>query len=134
MNTIKEFLGARISEDEDVAQRSIDGHVPGFRWMGGDTADTQQEARWNPWRVLTSCLVKRLILAAHRDIGHGVEHRPSETDLLVGHTCSTCGRSDHHAVAWPCYTLRVMALDWEDHPDYRRQWRPAGLPSGGRCA
>lgn len=134
MNTIKEFLGARISEDEDVARQSIDDHEPGFRWVGADdTADAQQVARWNPWRVLTSCLVKRLIIAAHRDNGRGVEHRPG-SDALVASTCSTCGRSDHRAVAWPCYTLRVMALDWEEHPDYRGAWRPAGLPSGGRCA
>ncbi|HEX2895269.1 MAG TPA: DUF6221 family protein, partial [Marmoricola sp.] len=46
------------------------------------------------------------------------------------HACSTCGQYDEYAIEWPCYTLRVLALDWVDHPAYRPEWRPQRLSSG----
>jgi hypothetical protein len=124
VNTFQGFVGGRIAEDEQIAQDAIDGHESGYRWGCNTTVDGQQTARWNPWRVLSTCLSKRLIVAAHRDVGPGVERHPGETDAVLAHTCSTCGRYDGHAVAWPCYTLKVMALDWEEHTDYRKEWRP----------
>jgi hypothetical protein len=34
-------------------------------------------------------------------------------------TCSTCGD-----VPWPCDTVRLLAIVFADHPDYRNEWRP----------
>jgi hypothetical protein len=124
VNTFKGFVGGRIAEDERLAQDAIDGHEPGYRWDCTNTADSQQAARWNPWRVLTSCLSERLIIAAHRDAGPGVDRCSRDKDVVMAHSCSTCGQYDGHAVEWPCYTLRVMALIWVDHIDYRNEWRP----------
>jgi hypothetical protein len=71
-----------------------------------------------------------LLIAAHRDIGPGVDRRAATDRTAVGHACSTCGQYDEYAVAWPCYTLRVLALEWVDHPAYRREWRPRRISSG----
>jgi hypothetical protein len=123
MQAFKQFLGGRLSEDELIAQNAIDGHEAGFRWGRDDTADARQAARWNPWRVLNSCVGKRLMLSAHHDVGAGVAHLPGETEVLLAHTCSSCGNTEN-AVAWPCETLRILALDWAEHRDYQSQWRP----------
>jgi hypothetical protein len=124
MLAIKQFLGGRLNEDESIAQNAIDQHGPGFDWSQGSNADDRQAARWNPWRVLGSCVGKRLILAAHHDVGPGTERRDGEEDVLLPHTCSSCGQVDEHAIAWPCYTVRIMALDWAEHVDYQSEWRP----------
>lgn len=123
MQALHQFLGGRLNEDELIAQNAIDGHEPGFNWRRGDTADARQAARWNPWRVLGSCVGKRLILSAHHDVGSGVAHRAGAGEVQLEHTCSTCGNSQN-AVAWPCDTLKILALDWVEHVDYQSQWRP----------
>jgi hypothetical protein len=127
MQALTQFLGGRIKEDESIAQNAIDGHEPGFRWGRDDTADARQAARWNPWRVLGSCVGKRMMLSAHQDVGPGVAHRPGQPDILLVHTCSTCGNAQD-AVAWPCDTLRILALDWVEHRDYQSGWRPERRP------
>ena len=124
VQTFQGFIGGRIAEDEQIAQDAIDGHESGYRWGCSTTVDGQQMARWNPWRVLSNCVSKRLIASAHRDAGPGVERRAGRNDARVDHTCSTCGQYDGDAIAWPCYTLKVMALDWVEHVDYRVEWRP----------
>jgi hypothetical protein len=123
MHSLTRFVGGRLNEDESIAQSAIDEHEPGFVWGHDDTADARQAARWNPWRVLGSCVGKRLMLSAHQDVGPGVAHGPGVEDVHLGHTCSTCGNAEN-AVAWPCNTLRILALDWVEHRDYQSQWRP----------
>jgi hypothetical protein len=130
MNTLREFLLARIVEEETLAQRAIDAHGTGHRWGEANLADGPQFMQWNPWRVLSGCVAKRLIIAAHRDVGPGLDRRAEPDRALKAHACSTCGQYDEYAIDWPCYTLRVLALDWVEHPDYRNEWRPQRLSSG----
>jgi hypothetical protein len=130
MNTLREFLLARILEEETLAQCAIDAHETGHRWDIRDPADGPHFMHWNPWRVLSGCVAKRLIIAAHRDVGPGLDRRAEPDRALKAHACSTCGQYDEYAIDWPCYTLRVLALDWVDHPDYRQEWRPQRLSSG----
>jgi len=130
METLREFLLARIGEDEALAQRAIDAHSAQHRWTEGDLPDGRHFAHWDPWRVLSGCVAKRLIIAAHRDVGPGLDRRADPDRALKAHACSTCGQYDEFAIAWPCYTLRVLALDWVEHPDYRHEWRPQRLSSG----
>lgn len=130
METLRDFLLERILDDETVAQEAIDSHRIDHTWTGAAGADGEHFARWNPWRVLTACVAKRLIIAAHRDVGPGIDRRASLDRTVKFHACSTCGQYDEYAIEWPCYTLRVMALEWADHPSYREQWRPQRLSSG----
>jgi hypothetical protein len=116
MTALTEFLLARIDEDEDRAQQAVDAHGPGHPW---------------PWRVLSGCVTKRLIMAAHRDAGPGVDGEAAAEDALKDRVCATCSEHDGTATAWPCYTLRVIALDYVEHPDYEWEWRPV-RPEGAR--
>jgi hypothetical protein len=130
MNTLRDFLLARLLEEETLAQAAIDEHPEGHDWTDTADADGAHFARWNPWRVLSTCVAKRLIIAAHRDVGPGLDRRAEADRSLKAHACSTCGQYDEYAIEWPCYTLRVLALDWVDHPAYRIEWRPQRLSSG----
>jgi hypothetical protein len=130
METLREFLLERIVEEEELAQLAIDAHAPGHRWPEPDNPDSHHFVHWNPWRVLSGCVAKRLIIAAHRDVGAGLDRRADPDRALKAHACSTCGQYDEYAIDWPCYTLRVLALDWVEHPAYRHEWRPQRLSSG----
>ena len=133
-----EFLLARIAEDESVAQEASPGPwrvdneryaeyvsdkdglavISGGRWgdeasVFTDTDDALHLVRWHPARVLAECEAKRRIVGEH--------HRS-------GVSCPTCslGDEDGEVVYWrdPCPTLRLLALPYADHPDYRQEWRP----------
>jgi len=130
MDTLREFLLERIVEEEAVAQRAIDELEAGHRARETGPDDESQFTHWNPWLTLSSCVAKRLIIAAHRDVGPGIDRRADPERALKPHVCSTCGQYDEYAIDWPCYTLRVLALDWVDHPAYRLEWRPQRLSSG----
>ena len=130
MDTLRDFLLERILEEETLAQAAIDAHATGHAWDLGSDADGAHFGHWNPWRVLSTCVAKRLIIAAHRDVGAGLDKRADPERMLKAHACSTCGQYDEFAIEWPCYTLRVVALEWVDHPQYRQEWRPQRLSSG----
>jgi hypothetical protein len=130
MDTLRDFLLARLLEEETLAQAAIDAHPDGHAWAASGDADSAHFTRWNPWRVLSTCVAKRLIIAAHRDVGPGLDRRAEPERSMKARACSTCGQYDEYAIEWPCYTLRVLALDWVDHPAYRIEWRPQRLSSG----
>jgi len=67
------------------------------------------QARHDPARVLAECEAKRRIVGLH-------ERRPDWPD------CQECGDRDYQK-PWPCSTLRLLALPYSDHPDYRPEWR-----------
>ncbi len=123
--TLAEFLLARIAEDEAVARKGTPG-----RWkLGGldpeelgdawflRSADREHLWRWYPERVLAECEAKRRIVERHRRIT-----RPG-WGLILPDQCGECG-GNSGIVGWPCPTLRVLALPYADHKDYREEWRP----------
>jgi hypothetical protein len=127
MSGLREFLLERILEDESAAQRAIDSYPPAHRWSeSGAAVPHPHYAHDDPWRVLSGCVAKRLMIAAHRDVGPTLE--VASSDRPAGsYACSTCGPYDEQGGRGPCYTLRVLALHWVDHPGYRNEWRPERL-------
>jgi len=123
---LKEFILQQVADEERLAQLAMDGHGPAHEWCASaDPADCPHIEHWSPWRVMSGCLSKRLIIAAHR----ATEERtgranPEPGDPLV---CSICTNAEGKAAGWPCYTLRVLALDYVDSPRYRPEWRPRRL-------
>jgi hypothetical protein len=150
MDDLVTFLRARLDEDAAAAQaaswddwydnrwtahhrKQYDG-----RWTIIDQADegvistvdpqaaddagvAQHIARHDPARVLAEVEAKRAILRWHStphtvvdgfcaDEGGPCTHR-GEAE------CSLCGET-------ACATLRLLALPYADHPDYREDWRP----------
>jgi hypothetical protein len=134
--TLVGFLRARLAEDEQVARAADsgpwrvddpayptaiynrDGHpiISGSQWGGeasifDDPAAPAHIARHDPARVLAEVEAKRRIVHIHSEYDHGCP----EHDGCDGFTFLSAG---------PCFTLRLLALPWAGHPDYREEWRP----------
>jgi hypothetical protein len=107
VNDLAGFILARIGGDEAVARAVLGSGVHDERpavkeWIG----------LANPQRMLTWSDARRRIVALHL-----VAPRLA-TDETRPEVCLGCGHPE------PCPTLRLMALVWADHPDYRETWRP----------
>ncbi|RSN13758.1 hypothetical protein DMH25_08180 [Streptomyces sp. WAC 01325] len=62
-----------------------------------------------PARMLREIDAKRRIIAKH---------------ALNGWVCSTCDDGEVPPQAFPCPTLRLLALPYTDRPGYSEEWRP----------
>ena len=100
--TLTEFLLARIAEDEREATACLDQYMRG---------DGGTKSRWV--RQLAECEAKRRIVERHRGFGFDEEWAPE----------GYCGECEG-TLSSPCATLRLLALPYADHPDYREEWRP----------
>jgi hypothetical protein len=143
--TLAEFLLARIAEDETYARNASGGQrgvYPPLHWYveeeGGfdswaiSTGDNEEDAnlcvtcndsggnellerdarhmaRWDPARVVTECEAKRRIVANCEAFStNGPTGTPPLPNLrFAGVTI-----------------LRLLALPYADHPDYRQEWKP----------
>ncbi|WP_302832288.1 DUF6221 family protein [Streptomyces malaysiensis] len=80
-----------------------------------DTRNEEHIARHHPARVLAETEAMGQILALHH-------FEPYEDDPDRGF-CRECQR-DRAAETYPCTTVRLLALPYADHSDYREEWRP----------
>lgn len=141
MDDLIAFLRARLAEDERTARavedrsapwdgqwmadgnsavRTLNGHVLFYRHGAAPLKPglTEHIARHDPARVLREVAAKRELLDEHQDVNDGL--------------CGTCVNSDwgyptHGGSSpqnFPCRTLRLLALPYADHPEYREEWRP----------
>jgi hypothetical protein len=94
--TLTEFLLARIAEDEAAV----------LDW----TEDHATVGAWWIQRILRDCAAKRQIIR-RIDL--------SEWEWDVAHSPSTAG-----AASTLDELLRLLAVAYDDHPDYREEWRP----------
>lgn len=125
MLMINDFILARVSEEEALAHAALDHLGPELDWDAPSVGEHFD--RWNPWRVESACIGRRLLVKAHRNAGPAVTQLPGKDHELYSATCATCGGSTEQPAPWPCYTLRVLAMEWANHPDYRPEWRPVSL-------
>lgn len=133
---LADFLTARCDEDEQAAKSALRGDV--IEWVverlagydrllemyeyddGTQDSDAiaffgadqlaDHIARHDPARVLREVEAKRLIIDEH----------PSRGRINV--ECKTCS-GDHWGEDYPCPTLRLLALPYADHPDFRDAWK-----------
>lgn len=115
---IAEFLLARVAEDEAVAREAAGPEV--FDWRIGDyfgdlrvqdTDSFSEQLLINPTRVLAECEAKRQIAEWHTGV----------------HDCNGVDweANDMGGEGWiGCPTLRLLAVPYADHPDYRSEWKP----------
>jgi hypothetical protein len=116
--TIGEFILTRVAEDEFLAGHMIGSAVETALDLGSD--DVDRPCSWHPRRVLARCAVRRRLVESHR-VG-----RRDATPCTCGCPGSACA---------PCHTLRALALEWADHPDYQAEWRAHPVPvQAGRTA
>lgn len=134
------FLLARIAEDEVAALAATRNawRVEDWSGLSGGSAnwmvvgdfdvgaaafhvknepDAVHIARHDPARVLVECAAKRGIVDEHQ-----VTRRTPGYTYLLDPPCVTCGQVRPRR--FPCPTLRLLALPYADHPDYREEWRP----------
>ena len=112
--TLTEFLTARLDEDERVASGLMGatrfvGSEPDFTGRGGPAAHEFWQ-RFDPAYVLAGIAAKRQIIAEHDT----VNWQPGDRV----HDCQW-------ERPWPCPTLRLLAVVYDQHPHYDETWRPA---------
>lgn len=90
----------------------------------GDTIDREVAdhiARHDPARVLREVEAKRQLIEEHPS---ALGWDGSQADATV---CRTCAENSTdgglNGDPYPCRTLRLLALPYTDHPDYRDDWR-----------
>jgi hypothetical protein len=121
------FLGSTEHDDKRSVRYTGPSTLhPGQEWDyfiadHVDLADANHMARHDPARVLREVAAKRAILARHRPWwddyvdGDGIERATREC-----RECRPPGTPDN----WPCYTIKVLAAVFSDHPGYRDEWKP----------
>lgn len=115
MSDLTEFLLARVAEGEAVAlgvNRWVYEHL---NEAGDEHTTGPYLEHFDPARALAECEAKRAIVALHV-LG---EPWDEPVDEMLG-SCAAC---DYQSASWPCPTLRILALPYADHPDYREEWR-----------
>ncbi|MFI0233131.1 DUF6221 family protein [Streptomyces sp. NPDC017086] len=150
MDELVQFLRARLDEDEALAREAPPGpwhignavdptqpcHVhtfPGARMVadGLNWLVAAHVVRHDPARVLREVEAKRKIVDTYL---------PPDADPHPGLPCINYEgqRPIHYDDVEPCwrhqkanerlvrhdYVLRLLALPYADHPDYRAEWRP----------
>lgn len=119
---ITEFLLARIAEDARFAteweKRNGDQWYKAewlFETVGEFNWDEAEHIEyWTPHKVFKECQAKlRIVTEIHRAGGP----RTMDGD------CGGCGQTDGYGIAIDdCPTLKLLALSYSDHPDYREEW------------
>jgi len=99
--TLREFVTDRINETMPQRETTTGS---GRRW----THDADVSGWWNDLRVLAECDAKRRVIEAEC---------PAEWNT----------RDQSRAFGWDAaieQVQRLLAVEYEDHPDYRQEWRP----------
>lgn len=116
MTTIIKFLTARLDEDEKTAHAllcaaKIMNASPDFYGAGGPAAESY-------WRIFNTARTLSDTYAKLRIVRWHCKQRDDTTPW--GDPVQIC----HCGYDLPCSTLRLLALPYASHPDYREEWRP----------
>jgi hypothetical protein len=116
MTDLVAFVRARLDEDQAAATRGLDpGDIPAAK--ADNVSALHDEYQFEKLvitrgRVLREVEAKRRIIDLDGDWPYGAEMETGE---------AVTGWSD--AID---RVLRLLALSYSDHPDYREEWRPSG--------
>jgi hypothetical protein len=124
---ILSFIEVRLAEETLLARRCEDpGDDLAARRVGladearrVETPQAELAARFDTARVLRAIEAKREIIRSHV-IGHDAD---CPTCIDYWHYEDEDDRDGHPVpVVGTCPTLRALASEWSDHPDFRREW------------
>jgi hypothetical protein len=123
--TLTEFLLARIAEDRAGALLARDGddwHISGECNVCDQTYVARAEYG-NPSRVLAECEAKRQIVKRHTPV-RTARAIAEKTDYA---SCPICDPYPPMEAPDPgsCDTVRLLALPYANHKDYRSEWKPS---------
>ncbi len=119
--SLADFLLDRIGEDEAVARRAWEqqAHADGPEPR---TALQTHVARHSPSRVLVACEARRQIVQNSLDVD--AEQAEELMALEPAGPSELPPEQTVGEVAFFERVLRYLAVQYADHPDYERQWRP----------
>lgn len=124
MDELIAFINARLDEDEATAKAAAgcplvhqDGHEDGdWSWLRdygqpqlAQLALIDHQSRFDPARVLREVAAKRAILDEHKAVTRLATLTEQELGFLGWYR------------GW---VLKNLAATWNDHPDYREEWKP----------
>lgn len=115
MSDLTEFLLARLAEDEAESQRAGNGDTD-MSWGAGEITGYGMAVILDHGRALLECEVKRRIVDLHP-----IRYRGYSEQKITEVEPRTV-RTSNIPVIDP--ELRLLALLYADHPDYREEWRP----------
>lgn len=130
--TLVEFLKSRLDEDEQAAKAApweFDNEEWPFWIETPIEYERKREGtegyrdRFTPARVLREIEAKRRLVFLHEPMvlraGGGAAHFDTTT------VCRTCEPPKvFPETAYPCDTIRLLALPYADRSDYRQEWAP----------
>lgn len=133
MNTLIDFLRARL-DDEDRLAREADANKENGWWWGPDaeSAPERHIAHWDPTRVLAEIAAKRRILNVLEPFA-AFDMHPVKAQ--------SASREEWYVVTAARDAIKLLALPYAGHPHYREEWalngyapdakeRIAALPDG----
>jgi hypothetical protein len=143
MTTLADFLLARIADDQAAGERAAVWLTPnGLAWMGPTPQAATLLLAISGHRMLAECDAKRRIVEKLSE-GLGKHWGPAANPEREWEWCPRarteeyCRGTDLEwgpdapcecAAEWPDYKqvplLRLLALPYADHPDYRPEWKP----------
>ncbi|QFU87864.1 DUF6221 family protein [Amycolatopsis sp. YIM 10] len=119
--------------------------LPRWRWQGGTRtissengtssrqlipraetwlAEGEHIIRWDPKRALDELEAKQRIIELHAS---RISIWWPDQEACEVEVCKVCSESEYSPdgdVEAPCPTVRLLALPYAGHPDYREEWRP----------
>ena len=130
MSDLVEFLRARLDEVAELAQ-AVHGPEDAPWWSAEDIKtrlcddqiwmhDAEHMAHHSPAFVLADNDAKRQQIDDHQPARP--QYMPHQTRGCL--TCTTAQAWDDLANEANCRTLRLLALPYAAHPEYREGWRP----------
>jgi hypothetical protein len=131
-----QFLRDRLDEEQREAEAALKRTTTTRRMIQGQwVEDTVQppewrRSAWSPARVLAEVDAKRQVLAAYMDAvlvrDQATEWALNKSPIVVDPGSETFERwslaRDAALVLDP--VIRLLAVPYADHPDYRDEWRP----------
>lgn len=112
MTDLADFILQRIAEDEAAARQVPTDILQDGLERGAVSINQFRAVRhFSPDRLLARCKADRRIVEEHGD---------------GGSYCGVCAVGLWHLEreSMPCSTLKLLALPYAGHPDYRQEWRP----------
>jgi hypothetical protein len=117
------WLLEQIDEDERRSRAASRNPILDLMvWprQSGKTTMAEHFNTWLPARVQAECEAKRRLARIHDPLPPLGEHAGWKAGLV---SCRCCGYGSEYPVAWPCDTIRLVAMPYIDRPGYPEEWR-----------
>lgn len=141
MNDLIAFLRARLNEDAAAARVATSGpwwHNPGKQWLEGEAFESYDLSKGqefvgyggpHPFTGAVASTGPASHMQSMKDAAHIARHHPVRVLAEVDAKRRIVAAYENYDIDAPELdvpesVLRMLALPYGDHPDYRDEWRP----------